>query len=360
VAGFLHQEHDTEGNQYIATAHHHFHWDPSSVIRAGGATYAHYTNEHVALYLLTRDQLRRAIESGGFLVDPHEYRYDLLVTAATDPYTQCGMRKLVCTSQLDDFLLPHLTNAYVDRGSLARASFDLQLGALEAIDRGDRSSGELLTTESKTWHARWSKSYYEPVDDQIVDAVGTTAVRVLSIGCGSGETEAALRDRGHEVCAVALDSVIGAMAGAHGFEVVCGSPGETARALHGRQFDVVVLSNVLHLIEDPVSFLSAYAAVLDEEVRWIVRTPNFEYLATQIKRARGTQGFDRLDDYTSVGLHATTRAHLQRWLRACGASKFESRASVNPRWSRLNRLTGGLFAHRLSPSILVIGRRGGR
>lgn len=360
VAGFLREERDAAGNRYISTAHNHFHWDPDSVIVAGGEQFAYFTNEHAALFLLTRDQLRRAIHSGGFLVDPHQSRYDLLVTAATDPYTQCGLRKLVCISQVDDFILEHLPNAYLGKLGLARADFDLQLRALSAAQRGERSRHELLQTESKTWHARWSKSYYEPADADLVNAVGTRAVRVLSIGCGSGSTEAALRDGGHEVCAIALDSVIGALAEARGLEVLCGSRPEVVVALKGRCFDVIVLSNVLHLIEDPVEFLRDFAEFLAADGRWIVRTPNFAYLPTLIKRARGTRGFRGLNSFAAVGLHLTTASTVRRWLRTCCARRFAVHSTVNPRWARIDRLTGGLLASRLSKSIIVIGHRSQR
>jgi hypothetical protein len=51
-------------------------------------------NQHQASWVLTRKQLRRAIDSGGFLVGPHSGPYGVIEQGATDPYTQCGFEKV--------------------------------------------------------------------------------------------------------------------------------------------------------------------------------------------------------------------------------------------------------------------------
>ena len=95
IAGFLRVEYGSNGARSYPDVHARFHWDPSSVRRRGDYVLARFTNEHAACYVLTRQQLRRALNSGGFDVSPHEGSYDLACTAATDPYTQCGLTKLI-------------------------------------------------------------------------------------------------------------------------------------------------------------------------------------------------------------------------------------------------------------------------
>lgn len=60
-------------------------------------TYSHgfvINNQHQACWVLTRRQLRRAIDSGGFLVQPHFGPYGIIEQGASDPYTQCGLEKI--------------------------------------------------------------------------------------------------------------------------------------------------------------------------------------------------------------------------------------------------------------------------
>ena len=133
IAGFLRFERDQDSAIRFVDALGAFHWDPSSVVTRSGQTFAFFTNEHSASYILTRHQLRRAIASGGFLVAPYEGKYDLLCTAATDPYTRCGLKKMICISSLDDFLVHHLSNRYVGKYGLEKADFYRQIDALLRI-----------------------------------------------------------------------------------------------------------------------------------------------------------------------------------------------------------------------------------
>jgi hypothetical protein len=134
IAGFLRFEKGANDRNY-PDIHGNFHWDPSSVRRRGDSTWAHLTNEHSACYLLTRAQLRRAIDSGGYLVRPHQGKYDLLCAAATDPYTQCGFRKLLCVSEIDKFLVHHLSNKYVGTCTgIGEREFRTQIEGLLAIN----------------------------------------------------------------------------------------------------------------------------------------------------------------------------------------------------------------------------------
>ena len=95
IAGYLRYELCQDGTVSLPDVHGTFYWKPQSVRRRGSYTVAEFTNEHAAFYVLTQAQLKRAIDSGGYLQGPYEGRYDMLCTAATDPYTSCGLRKVV-------------------------------------------------------------------------------------------------------------------------------------------------------------------------------------------------------------------------------------------------------------------------
>jgi hypothetical protein len=57
--------------------------------------------------------LAAAVRSGGYLVPPHRTWYEMRESAATDPYSQCGLVKRLCLSHWDDQLVHHLPNNYV-------------------------------------------------------------------------------------------------------------------------------------------------------------------------------------------------------------------------------------------------------
>ena len=115
IVGFIRFERGPNGALSYPEVHGHFHWEPESVRSIGEYHFAHFTNEHSACYVITREQLRRAIDSGGFLTERWEGKYDLICTAATDPYTRCGFNKLLCISHMEDFLVHHLSGTYSEK-----------------------------------------------------------------------------------------------------------------------------------------------------------------------------------------------------------------------------------------------------
>jgi hypothetical protein len=62
-------------------------------------------NNHQGCWVLFKKDLKKAIESGNFLVNPHEGPYGILEQGASDPYTQCGMEKVF---PLDPHMLKRL------------------------------------------------------------------------------------------------------------------------------------------------------------------------------------------------------------------------------------------------------------
>jgi glycosyltransferase involved in cell wall biosynthesis len=108
VAGFVRYEVDPAGGIRFPDAHPPYGWVAGSVRAAGPFVFASFSNDHSGCYALTRGQLKRALRSGGYLVPPHASWYGLRESAATDPYTRCGLSRRICVSHLDRFLVHHL------------------------------------------------------------------------------------------------------------------------------------------------------------------------------------------------------------------------------------------------------------
>jgi hypothetical protein len=53
-------------------------------------------------------------------------------SAATDPYTQCGMTKWLCISHFDGFLIHHMPNNYVGVLGMEHKNFQAQINRLLA------------------------------------------------------------------------------------------------------------------------------------------------------------------------------------------------------------------------------------
>lgn len=357
IAGFMRYEVDAAGQRNYSTVHLHFHWVPNSVERFGAQTFARFTNDHSACYLLTRKQLKKAIASGGYLVEPHMENYDLLVSAATDPYTQCGFRKVICVSDIEDSLVHHLPNQYLGKMGIGPADFQRQIDRLLAIAANGRSRQELFPTETNLYRRWWSMDYYERVREDFLAAVPEGAKRVLSVGCGWGEMEGRLVEKGLEVVGIPIDSVISACAESRGVRLTPPNFEEAFASLAGERFDAVMFPGVLHHIERPFSVFSRAAALLAANGRMIVSVPNFNEIRVWRDLLKRKLPYEAKRDFQRGLVHFTTRRMVQDWYRRCGLQMVRVTASLENRFRRYARSSGGLLNEWLATEWIFVGRR---
>lgn len=329
IAGHVRYELGQDGTVYLPDVHGPFHWKPDSMRCRGSYTVAEFTNEHAGFYIMTQAQLRRAIASGKYLRAPYESRYSMLETAATDPYTCCGFRKVICISALEEFLIHHMPNRYVGVMGIPLAAVKEQIQTLEMIQDGRYQSARLCEVEPKILQRNWSKSYYEEPDQELLRMVPSDAATILSIGCGWGATEVMLTKRGSHVTALPLDSVIGASVARQGIEVINGTLAECLRCLNGRTFDCVLMSNLLHLLQDPWSVLRECNKLVRNDGVLILSGYNFDFLPHLLKRQLGLGDYRRLDDYDQSGVSPQGISSV-KWVLQYAGFSIESTHWFNP------------------------------
>jgi 2-polyprenyl-3-methyl-5-hydroxy-6-metoxy-1,4-benzoquinol methylase len=304
IPGYLRYETAKNGTKLLTDVRGTFHWRPESVRRRGEYVVAEFTNEHAGFYVLTQSHLKRAIASGGFLKKPYEGWYGLPETAATDPYTCCGFRKVICISVLEDFLIRHMSNLYASQLDVTLEAFKEQVGTLNQILDGLHPAATLWEFEAKSWHCWWQKGYYEKPDCELLAMVPGDSRTILSVGCGWGESEAKLKERGAVVTALPLDSVIGAVAAKRGIEVIYGAWKECLVALGERRFDCVLVTNLLHLVANPEEVLQECARFLRPGGSLVLSGPNFDRIPWLTKRILGANGFRDLKCHERSGINA--------------------------------------------------------
>jgi SAM-dependent methyltransferase len=353
IAGFMRYELDSEGNRYFCDVRQHFRWDPRYTRRRGGKVFGFFTNEHAGCFLLTQDQLRRAIASGGFLVAPHRGRYGLPESAATDPYTQCGFRKMISLTNFEDFIVHHLSNKYVGNVGIGNNDMHKQIQILMSGDGDLRSDGPLFEVESKTLHSRCSKSYYEPYRPELVSLIPQTARSVLSIGCGWGATEVALQQSQKSVTAIPLDSVIAPLAEARGLRVVQGTFESARTKLQGETFDCLLFSHELHLFTDPVAVLRDFAPLLGAHGYVVASVPNLAQASVAYRRATGNPDYQNLSSYETAGFHLTSRRTVESWFAQSGFRLEQAIYEIPENVKFADRLSLGMASSLLGSKMNV-------
>jgi 2-polyprenyl-3-methyl-5-hydroxy-6-metoxy-1,4-benzoquinol methylase len=355
IPGFLLREIAADGSLNYPQAHAQFHWDPGSVVCRGSETYAFFTNEHAASYMLTRVHLQQAVASGGFVVRPYEDRYDMLCSAATDPYTRCGFRKLICISRLEEFSLHHLPNKYIGKLGISGGTLQRQVEALIKIGQNGSVPVSLFQSETKLMGMSYSKDYYEPARREIAPLMEKSASNVLSIGCGWGATEAWLAKSGLRVVAVPMDPVISAEMTGTGAELIHGELKKAIGTLAGQRFDCLLLLNMLHLVEDPVGVLRSVSSLMSPHCQLIATVPNLSSIVVRWKRIRGGSRWKRLEKYESSRVHQTSQRLIRKWFAEAGLGvrKFINLAPNGAK--KIRRLALTVIPSLSAAEIIVVG-----
>jgi hypothetical protein len=348
IPGFVRYELTPGGTKVLTDVHGAFSWKPDSVARRGPYTTAEFSNEHAGFYVLTQAHLRRAIASGRFLTAPHEGRYGLPETAATDVYSACGLRKVICISHFQDFLVRHMTNLYVNRHGVPLERFNEQIQVLKDIGDRIQPASRLCEVESRMSHMKWSKEYYEPADRNLLEMVPDDAKRVLSIGCGFGETELKLKQRGASVTVLPLDSVVGGIAALRGFEVINGTMSEGLEGLRGRRFDCVLVSNLIHLQRQPEWLVRRWAGLVGKAGSLVIRGPNFDRSSDFVKRLLGIGEHSKLRSFEDSGITLCNPKTLARQIGKAGLEvttvRWLNHELPGKRWAKVRIGLGALTA----------------
>jgi SAM-dependent methyltransferase len=195
---------------------------------------------------------------------------------------------------------------------------------------------------------------YERARPEILDHVPATARRVLDLGCATGTTGEALKQRqAAHVTGVELEPEYAREAATRLDRVI---EGDVATAAVEGPFDVLIAADILEHLVDPWATLRRYTALLEPGATAVVSLPNVNHWSTFAYLARGR--WPRLPE----GIFDAT--HL-RWFTRRDALDLLTQAGLQPhtvvrrRWvlgrgSRLDRLAPPLSAFTFQHVIAAI------
>jgi SAM-dependent methyltransferase len=314
VLGFQRYEIGSDGARNYSTIHSNFRWVPGSVRHLGGEVFAEHTNLHSACYLLSQAHLRRALASGGFLVPPRRGPYwSLMVSAATDVYLDCGLRRYICVSRIDDFLVHHLPNVYIGRLGVDEDEYRTQLAAIEGIARGDLPGHQLIEPHSYlATHAYDVPQHPLPAPAaELLNLVPPSVRRPLSVGVASGAVEVAAFPDAERIVAVPIDEITAAVARRRGLEVLAPRLDAIQAAAPPDGFDAVLLHRTLHHFPDPAALLDLLRKVTSPAGQLLVDLPNSTQRRLRRLARRNYAGPTPTGDFDADGMHDPTVGFLR-------------------------------------------------
>jgi methionine biosynthesis protein MetW len=160
---------------------------------------------------------------------------------------------------------------------------------------------------------------YERARPEILEHVPASARRVLDLGCATGTTGAALKQRQDvEVVGVELEAEYAREAATRLDEVL---NADVEQAAPDGRFDVLIAADILEHLKDPWATLRRYAELLEPGATAIVSLPNVAHWSTYAHLARGS--WPRKPE----GIFDAT--HL-RWFTLRDASDLLRQAGLTP------------------------------
>ncbi len=207
------------------------------------------------------------------------------------------------------------------------------------------------------------RNYFVHLRTDVLAMIPESARSILSVGCGSGRTEAELVKRGCRVTGIELDEDAAEAARGHGLDMLTGDVNQINARLADRRFDCLLYADVLEHIADPVAILREHVARLNPGGCVIVSVPNFRHHS--VFRQLFLQGHIRYTDagiFDRTHLRITTRRMVEEWFGVVGLRTDK----VNYRlWRRRNELldtcTLRLFREFLAYQVILRGvKSGGR
>ena len=343
IAGFIRYEKYNKKEKYYTTIHSHYHWDPDSVETIDQYTFAHLTNQHSACYILTRKQLKKVISTGKFLTEPREGEYDMLCTAATDPYTVGGLKKVICISHIEDYSLHHLPNVYNGIMGIKQDELVAQLDALKRLKDERKAVKKLLNKNESDLNTFYKKKYYEPIRQDILKLVPRSCKKVISIGCGCGDTEYVLVKNGKKVSGIPIDSVIGEIARSKGIDILPPNLNLALKKLKDEKFDCLLFIDILHLLDGADFYLKEFIQRVKQDGFVIVSTPNrfnLSYLKKKILVREGMKNVYHGNDYNSKFLKLQ---NYKKWKKKYNLKYISTSNSGNSKYYIMSKKIGGIL-----------------
>lgn len=273
VPGFQRYEVHPSGERSYCSIHSTFRWLPGSIEARRGEIFAEHNNLHSAAYVLTRDHLEIALASGGFLVEPYQGAFSMMVSGATDPYVRCGLRRVLCVSRMDEFMLAHLPNVYLGKLGVPADEFEAQRDAIRDIAAGERSASELFdpTTRLPTFH--WDVPQHAVPYAGLLEAV-PDASQILSIGMTDGVLESSLFPQADRIVGLPIDEVVSAGARLRGHTVLEPRLDAAIDAMPPGGFEVMFFHECLEHFAHPGDVLARLRTVASDSCTLVIVTRN--------------------------------------------------------------------------------------
>jgi 2-polyprenyl-3-methyl-5-hydroxy-6-metoxy-1,4-benzoquinol methylase len=154
-------------------------------------------------------------------------------------------------------------------------------------------------------------------------------LKVLDVGCSSGQFAEALKKRGYHITGIDLEKspdIVNRLDEFHKWDLDFGLPQELSDTL----FDVIVCADVLEHLKDPLKLLSELKTHLKANGSVFVSVPNISHWYSRIKIALGLFSYDKRGIFDESHLRFFTSISFKRLAQNAGFEVVRSDYTNTP------------------------------
>jgi len=182
---------------------------------------------------------------------------------------------------------------------------------------------------------------------------------ILSLGCGYGQMEKTLIEKGCSVLGIEPDQEAASVAAANGLEVINSTAEEGIKTIQDRQFDCLLLSDVLEHLVDPAGVFTACSNLLSEGGTVVVSIPNFRHVSVFYELfIKGMAPENDAGIFDRTHLRMTTKKLIEKWFSENNISVSEHHYNLPGRIQRAaSFLSFGIFNEIISRQVVICGKK---
>jgi len=201
--------------------------------------------------------------------------------------------------------------------------------------------------------------YIELFRSDVIAAVPSTANNVLSVGCGTGLTEAELVKQGMKVVGVEINHEAASIARQRGLTILEGDASEVDTAIAGEFYDCILYADVLEHLQDPVAVIKRHIEHLKPSGTVYVSVPNFRHYSVFWQLfVRGHVHYRKAGILDSTHLRITTRRSVVEWVEMVGLVVTSYGYSIPGRRNRLiSACLFGLAREFIATQVFLVARK---
>ncbi|MGB2809079.1 MAG: class I SAM-dependent methyltransferase [Sedimentisphaerales bacterium] len=178
--------------------------------------------------------------------------------------------------------------------------------------------------------------YVEWLRNDVVSAVPSDAECVLSVGCGTGFTEAELVKRSIRVIGIEINHSAARIARQRGLTVLEGDVSEIDVDVAGELYDCLIYADILEHLPDPVAVLKRHVKCLKPNGIVYVSIPNFRHYSVFWQLfVRGHVNYVDAGILDCTHLRMTTRKMVLEWFEQAGLNLVQWKYLNNRKKAKL-------------------------